>query len=108
MTGPAKAEPPKMSRHTSMTADDDQSSGFQTATGDSMSWSSLPIAMARTAYTGTMNSTSSHRIPGVASAIQKAFFRVLFMVAPPLDPVADDEPGLLPERVRVDRELELE
>src|SRR6202522_1134015 len=108
MTGPAKAELPTMSRQTSMTDDDDQSSGFQTATGDSMSWSSLPIAIASTAYTGTMNSTRSQRIPGRASAIQKAFFRVLFMIALPLDPVADHEPRLLPERVRVDRELELE
>ncbi len=49
MIGPANDELPTMSRHTSMTADDDQSNGFQTATGDSMSWSSLPSAIASTA-----------------------------------------------------------
>ena len=49
MIGPANAQPPKMSRHTSMTPDELQSNGFHTATGASMSWSSLPIAMDSTA-----------------------------------------------------------
>ena len=47
--GPANAELPKMSRQTSMTPDELQDSGFQTATGASMSWSSLPIAIESTA-----------------------------------------------------------
>ena len=48
-------------------------------------------------------------MPGAASATQKAFFSACSVhVAAPLDPVAHDEPGLLPQRVRVHRELQLE
>jgi len=47
--GPANAVLPKMSRQTLMTFDELHANGFQTATGDSYSRSSLPMAIASTA-----------------------------------------------------------
>ena len=47
--GPAKAELPKRSCQTLMRFSELHANGFQTATGDSYSSFSLPIAMASTA-----------------------------------------------------------
>jgi hypothetical protein len=47
--GPANDALPTRSRQTSMTFSELHWNGFQTATGDSNSWSSLPIAIASTA-----------------------------------------------------------